>query len=163
MKLGNWDEYVAQRGAKHPQYAYPDEDIRKVRDRRKSLRSRFPYVITVVGGHEEHDDCTFWLWSNVGPEDGPCKEGESFNPACTVAQAFRPQHKCEQTGKLYYGFADNEEVPEHDHEGEWLAVYIRKTSYDYGYCDYGFTDAASADKFRSWVALQEPHEQDMSG
>ena len=160
MKLANWDEYVARRAAETPQYAYTADEKRTFQERREALRPRFVHVVTVVGAHEEHDDCTYWLWMNAGPEDGPCHEDMSFKPACTTAQAFRVELK-DEAGETYYGFDDDLEMPEHEHDGEWKAAYIRKTGYDYGFCDYGFVDPAKAELFRSWVATHTPNSYDM--
>ncbi len=158
MKLGDWDAYVESRAKRHPQYAYSESDKRTFRERRAGLPPRFPHVVTVVGHHEEHDECVYWLWMNVGPKDGPCCQQYSVKPACTTCLAFRPERRGSD-GDVYWECTDD--IPEHESEGEWRYVYIHKTGYDYGYCDYGFTDPVAAERFRAWVASQTPHEYDL--
>jgi hypothetical protein len=98
----------------------------EMRNRQVRLQ-RFPYSVVVELSYPELDFAERWCWQNFGPADGDCMQRYSNYRMCL-------------------------EGASHTHSGKWLRHWLAKTDYDFGYCEFHFSDQANQVAFLAQVS-----------
>jgi hypothetical protein len=101
--------------------ASPEGRANEVREREERLQ-RFPYSVVVKIAFPELDNAERWCWQRFGPMDGECM----------------------QRGSEYRVCRDD---TEHLHSGVWTSYWYGKIDYNFGYCEFHFTEALDRDMF----------------
>jgi hypothetical protein len=89
---------------------------------RKDRLSRFPYAVTLQVSFAELDFANRWCWQHFGPGDGECFQRQSDYPVCSIPEP-------------------------HSHTGKWMWYFLVKTDYDFGFCEWYFSEQADRDCF----------------
>ncbi len=93
---------------------------------RASRLSQFPYPVTLQVSFPELDFANRWCWQHFGPSDGDCLQRHSHYPACSVPEP-------------------------HSHTGKWIWYFWGKTDYDFGFCEWYFSEQSDLDRFLASV------------
>jgi len=93
----------------------------ELRDRKIRLK-RFPHSVVLELSYPELDFAERWCWQNFGPADGDCLQRDSIYRVCVNGTS-------------------------HTHSGKWLRHWLAKTDYDFGYCEFNFSDHANQAAF----------------
>jgi hypothetical protein len=102
-------------------------EIRIEEERERACRlSRFPYGVTLQVSFPELDFANRWCWQHFGPSDGDCLQRQSDYPACDVAEP-------------------------HSHTGSWMWYWLAKTDYNFGFCEWYFSEQLDRDSFLASV------------
>jgi hypothetical protein len=102
-------------------------DVRADEERERNERlSRFPYTVTLQVSFPELDYANRWCWQRFGPSDGDCLQRQSDYPACSVPEP-------------------------HSHTGKWMWCFLIKTDYDFGFCEWYFSEQSDRDCFLASV------------
>ena len=84
---------------------------------------QFPYAVMLEVAFAELDFANRWCWQSFGPAYGECiLQTSSEYPACTL------------------------NAP-HCHAGQWSSYFFVKTAYDFGFCEWYFSDPSHRDRF----------------
>lgn len=103
----------------------PDEQAEEERVRNERL-ARFPYPVMMQVSFPELDFANRWCWQRFGPGDGECLEHQSDYRACDLNEA-------------------------HSHVGKWMWYWLAKTDYNYGFCEWYFSERTDRDSFLASV------------
>lgn len=134
--------------------------------KRNEFRKKFPFSVILEGVYPEHDFVNRWCWQNIGPmQCEECQEIHSEYPGCPLILATeymrtdwfftKGDHRKYRSYKAYI----SEKVPEHGHDGTWLAYWLGKTGYDYGFGEYYFQNELDRDKFLAAIPIFSLGEQ----
>ena len=93
---------------------------------RASRLSRFPYTVTLQASFAELDFADRWCWQHFGPSDGDCHQRQSDYPACSIPEP-------------------------HSHTGKWIWYFFGKTDYNFGFCEWYFSEQSDRDSFLASV------------
>ena len=105
---------------------YPSE-VRAEEERERMGRlERFPYMVTLQVSFAELDFANRWCWQHFGPSDGDCLQRQSDYPACNNLEP-------------------------HSHTGKWMCYWLAKTDYDFGFCEWYFSEQPDRDFFLAGV------------
>jgi hypothetical protein len=96
-------------------------DERAERDLRKS---RFPFSLMLELSFAELDFVNQWCWQQFGAADGQCLDKSSNDPICQIKE-------------------------EHSHAGKWCWNWIEKTDYNFGFCEWYFSDQDDLSRFKA--------------
>ena len=88
--------------------------------------SRFPYAVTLQVSYPELNFANRWCWQRFGSSDGNCLEGQSEYPACNILEI-------------------------HSHTGKWMWCWLAKTDYNFGFCEWYFSNELERDYFLASV------------
>jgi len=131
-----------------------DKKISDRDEKRKEYRERFPFTVILQGVYPEHDFVSRWCWQNIGPmQCEECHETSSEYPGCPLVLAteyIQNGWYHNKAGRRVYWSEKayiEEKVPKHSHEGVWMAYWLGKTGYDYGFSEYYFQNESDRDKF----------------
>ena len=99
------------------------EDVvnEQAKDRRDRLQ-RFPHAVMLKLAYHELDYAERWCWIQFGPRDGECWQHHSYYRVC----------------------ADD---TQHSHVGTWTSHWYTKTDYDYGFCEFSFSEPGAKSNF----------------
>ena len=106
---------------------YPPEVQSEVELERKDRLTRFPYEVTLQVSFAELDFANRWCWQHFGPGDGECFQRRSDYSVCCISES-------------------------HSHAGKWMWYWLAKTNYNFGFCEWYFSDQADRDCFLAHVA-----------
>ena len=102
-------------------------EIRVQEERQRASRtSRFPYTVTLELSYPELDFANRWCWQRFGPSDGDCLQRQSEYPACSIPEP-------------------------HSHTGKWMWYWLAKTDYNFGFCEWYFSEQSERDCFLASV------------
>jgi hypothetical protein len=87
---------------------------------------RFPYTVMLEASFAEFDYANRWCWQLLGPADGECLDSYSEYPSCLKSEP-------------------------HNHEGRWGSHFLVKTEYNYGFCEWYFSNPADQQSFLDQV------------
>lgn len=104
----------------------PEDQADEERKRKNSL-THFPYAVTLKDSFPELDFANRWCWQHFGPSDGDCHQSQSDYPACSIPEP-------------------------HSHAGKWMWHFLVKTDYDFGFCEWYFSEQSDRDSFLASVA-----------
>jgi hypothetical protein len=93
---------------------------------RKDRLLRFPHTVTLQLSFAELDYANRWCWQRFGPGDGECFQRQSDYPACDIAEP-------------------------HSHAGRWMWCWLAKTDYNFGFCEWCFSEQSDWDSFLASV------------
>lgn len=94
---------------------------REERDR-KAYVQRFPHFTMLQLAYPELDFAERWCWQTIGPKDGPCLQRDSEYRVCW-------------------------DETDHAHAGKWTSHWYAKTEYNFGYCEFYFSDPRDHEAF----------------
>ena len=103
-----------------------DERSEQIAFRNATLHE-FPYAVMLEVAFPEMDYANRWAWQHFGPRHGECFE---------VRTGLRPSE---------YPMCPLEEP--HEHKGTWCCQWFVKTDYDFGFCEWYFSNASDKDHF----------------
>ena len=89
---------------------------------RQGRLQRFPHAVLLQVSYPELDFANRWCWQRFGPADGECLERYSEYRACDRSDA-------------------------HSHDGKWMWHWLAKTDYDFGFCEWCFSEQADREAF----------------
>jgi hypothetical protein len=160
MKIKTFEEWKEQENKRLEYYKSLKDtkfDFAFVEQRMKQrdeIHVKFPYTAIVAGDYWEQDYAEKWLWMNISPKDGECKNNEGDFPGCPLVLAtefiktgtYIDQGKTKTWREKAY-----KEVEEHSHEGTWQTFWLGKTGYDYGDNEFCFQNEVDRDRFLAAV------------
>lgn len=97
----------------------------EVRDRQVRLQ-RFPHSVVLELSYPELDFAERWCWQCCGPADGECMQKDSSYRVCLDGSS-------------------------HTHSGKWLRHWLAKTDFDFGFCEFYFSDQANQAAFLAQI------------
>jgi hypothetical protein len=103
----------------------PEVQAEEERERKVRL-ARFPYSVVLQVAFPELDFANRWCWQRFGPGDGECGQSQSDYPACKI-------------------------VGPHSHVGKWVWDLLAKTDYNFGFCEWCFSEKSDRDSFLASV------------
>jgi hypothetical protein len=102
-------------------------DVRAQEEReRKGRLSRFPYAVTLQVAYPELDFANRWCWQHFGFSDGECLGYDGDYPVCSIPER-------------------------HSHQGKWMWCWLGKTDYNFGFCEWYFSEQSDRDYFLASV------------
>ena len=122
--LSTFEEYLAN----------TDEGEADVAERiaiRNATLHAFPFSVVLQVAYAEMDYANRWAWQQFGPRDGEC---------FAVRRGLRPSE---------YPMCHDPEP--HVHRGTWCCHWHIKTDYDFGYCEWYFSNSTDKDRFLSFA------------
>jgi hypothetical protein len=90
--------------------------------KRQAHLAQFPHQVMLLLSYAEVDFVERWCWQHLGPMDGECMQYQSEYRVC-------------------------QEGANHSHSGKWLRYWHEKIDYNYGYCEYYFSELHDKDAF----------------
>jgi hypothetical protein len=111
--------------------------LQQSRERDERLR-QFPFPVMLEFAYPELDFAIRWCWQRFGPMDGDCTQKSSEYRIC-----------CDETP--------------HRHAGTWTTHWFVKTEYNFGFCEWYFSNQADHHEFRAslpelnWGELYPKH------
>ncbi len=107
------------------------QELEEQQSARHETLSNFPFSVMLQVAYPELDFVNRWCWQSFGPHQGECfqiRSGykSSEYPACDLA------------------------LP-HSHIGTWRHRWLVKTDYDFGFCEWYFSNKADHVKFLAFV------------
>ncbi len=94
---------------------------------RNATLSEFPYSVMLEVAFSEMDYASRWAWQQFGPRHGECFD---------VRRGSKPSE---------YPMCKDPEP--HSHQGTWCCHWYVKTDYDFGICEWFFSNSNDRDRF----------------
>jgi len=101
---------------------YPETGNSLEEEDRDARLSRFPHVVMLKVAFPELDFANRWCWQQFGPYHGECQESYSEYRTCRLAEP-------------------------HSHHGTWAYYFFEKIDYDFGFCEWYFTNRGHFERF----------------
>lgn len=98
---------------------------------REATLRKFPFSVILQVAYPEIDFANRWAWLQFGPRDGECFD---------VRRGSKPSE---------YPMCNDPDP--HDHQGTWCCHWLVKTDYDFGFCEWYFSNPTDRDRFLAFV------------
>ena len=122
--LSSIEEYL-------PNTEETDEGMAEQRACRNATLNAFPYSVVLQVAYPEMDYANRWAWQQFGPRHGECFD---------VRRGSKPSE---------YPMCNDPEP--HAHQGTWCCWWHMKTDYDFGFCEWYFSNSTDRDRFLAFV------------
>jgi hypothetical protein len=93
---------------------------------RELRKSRFPFALMLELSFAELDFANRWCWQQFGAPDGECLDRSSDYRVCHI------EH-------------------DHSHIGKWCWNWFGKTDYNFGFCEWYFSDQDDLRRFEAFL------------
>lgn len=122
--LSSFEEYLSAEyeDADATLAAYHSSEVQH----RNEWLSRFPFAVMLKLSFAEMDYANRWCWQRFGSPRGECCDESSEYRTCVIESR-------------------------HCHDGAWACLWHTKTEYNYGYCEWFFSNDTQHAQFLKFV------------